>query len=614
MIEAQAALAPGKPAIICRDRQLTFAELNTRANQLARHLQSLGVGPETLVGLCLDRSVELAVGILGILKAGAAWLPLDPAYPKERLAFMLGSGHVPVLVTWSKLVPSLPSHAAKIVALDDDGPVIARNSPQNFPTNVTAENLAYVIYTSGSIGRPKGVMISHSNLAHYVRALSAPLGITAAARWLHTASISFSSSVRQLLLPLSQGATVVVATHDLIRNPPALFAEIQHQRVTVIDLVPSFWRTCLHALRELEIPARTALLANNLELILSASEPLPSDLPKNWRAATGHRARLVNMFGQTETTGIATLFPIPDPAECPGHFVPIGKPIAGVTAHLLDGGGRIVPDGTTGELHLGGPTIGRGYFQAPDLTADKFVTSPFDSDPHARLYRTGDQARRLPDGTLEFIGRGDEQVKIRGFRIEPGEVEAVLHLHPAVRQSVVMARADAAGEKQLVAYAAVSRPAAPGAGELREFLAQHLPEYLIPSSFVLLEALPLTPTGKVDRRALPAPETLPTAGNSLSAPALTATEVKLAEIWMELLKCGQPAATDNFFTIGGQSLIATRMLSRVREVFQVELPWGRLFESPTLAGTARSIDALRWMKDNATTPDTGNRAREGGEI
>lgn len=611
-IEAQAARTPNQTAMICGEHRLTYAGLNARANQLARHLQSLGVGPETLVGLCLERSVDMAVGILGILKAGGAWLPLDPAYPKERLAYMLGHGRAPVLVTQSQLVPSLPPHAAQIVALDLDGPAIARHSAENFSTGVTPENLAYVIYTSGSTGQPKGVMISHANLAHYVQALGAPLGITAAARYLHTASISFSSSVRQLILPLSQGGTVVVATTALIRNPLALFAEIQRQRVTVLDLVPSYWRACLHALLDTDEPTRTGLLANDVQLILSASEPLPSDLPKTWRAKTGHRARIVNMFGQTEVTGIATLYPLPVSEELHGHQVPVGRPITGFTSHLLDAEGRPVPPGTIGEVHLSGPTVGRGYLHAPELTAEKFVPNPFPSATGATLYKLGDLAQQLPDGTLEFVGRQDGQIKIRGLRIEPGEVEAALHQHPAVRQSVVIAREAGPEEKQLVAYLAVNRTASPGVAELRAFLAPRLPDYMIPSAFVLLDALPLTPTGKIDRRALPAPDAMPATSVAPPATPLTATETKLAEIWMELLQRGQPAATDHFFEIGGQSLLATRMLSLVRAAFQVELTWDRLFASPTLAGVAQSIDTLLWMKNQPAGQAGG--ARDQGEI
>jgi amino acid adenylation domain-containing protein/FkbM family methyltransferase len=461
LFEEQVECSPNAMAVALGDQRLSYRALNARANQLANHLQALGVGPEALVAICVERSLEMVVGILGILKAGGAYVPLDPVYPKERLAFMLEDAKPSVLLTQEHLVGKLPKHAAQLVSLDGDWSAISQRSEKNLRTRTTAEHLAYVIYTSGSTGKPKGVMITHGNLGHYVQAVRVPMGITVHDRYLHTASISFSSSVRQLMVPLSQGATVVIATSDQIKDPVALFEIVRRDDVTIIDIVPSYWRNCVHVFSSIQPESRNTLLDNKVRLILSASEPLLSDVPRDWTYRLKHKAQLINMLGQTETTGIVSTYPIPAENNDRVKVVQVGHPIGNTQIYLLDSRLQPVPMGVPGDIHIGGPGVGRGYLNHPELTAQKFIPDPFSSEPGARLYKTGDLGRYLPDGNIEFLGRIDNQVKIRGHRVELGEVETVLRQHLGVRDAAVIVREDEPGNHRLVAYAVQERACAP---------------------------------------------------------------------------------------------------------------------------------------------------------
>ena len=461
LFEEQAARAPHQLAVICNGRELTYGELNGRANRLALRLRSMGVGRNTLVAISVERSLEMVVAILGVLKAGGAYAPLDPAYPKERLAFMIGDSQPSILLTQSHLAADLPVCEAQRLFLDADPEVTSIGTSENPCGPQQANDLAYLIYTSGSTGKPKGVMISHGNLGHYVRSMKTAVGLTASDLYLHTASISFSSSVRQLMLPLSVGAGVVVATTDEIRDPLALFTMIKRLGVTVIDVVPSYWRSCIEVLRALPQASRDELLANRLRLILSASEPLLSDVPRAWRFDFGHQAHLINMLGQTETTGIVAAHPIVPDQENKVNMVPIGKPIDDVRIYLLDDQLRPARDGASGEICIGGPTVGLGYLNQPEIAAQKFVDDPFSETSDGRLYRTGDLGRRRADGTLEYQGRIDNQVKIRGHRVEPAEAEAALLEHPSTREAAVIARQDRPGDFRLVAYVAPQKVSAP---------------------------------------------------------------------------------------------------------------------------------------------------------
>jgi amino acid adenylation domain-containing protein/non-ribosomal peptide synthase protein (TIGR01720 family)/FkbM family methyltransferase len=454
LFEEQAALMPEQIAVACLDRQLTYGELNASAGRLAHQLRAQGVGPNSRIAIAVERSVEMAVAILAALKAGGAYVPLDPVYPTERFSFMLADSQPQVVITQSHVLSGLPKHEAKVILLDDIGAVGPTQNAPNLSNSTSTEDLAYLIYTSGSTGRPKGVMITRGNLGSYVPSIRDSIGITSSDVYLHTASISFSSSVRQLLVPLSTGASVVIATSDEIRDPVALFEMIKRLGVTVIDLVPSYWRSCINALEGLSGESRATLLDNELRLILSASEPLLSDVPKAWRLGLNHEAELINMFGQTETAGIVATYPIVFDDETKINIVPIGSPIGDTRVHLLDSYQKPVAAGEPGEICIGGPTVGRGYLNQAELTAEKFVRDPFSKTPGARLYRTGDLGRMHPDGYLEFVGRIDNQVKIRGHRVEPGEIEAALLEDERVREVVVVARQDEPGSARLVAYIA----------------------------------------------------------------------------------------------------------------------------------------------------------------
>jgi amino acid adenylation domain-containing protein len=592
LFSEQAAQRPDAPAVTADGTLLTYGELEARANRLAHHLRGLGVGPESLIGLCVDRSAEMAVGVLGILKSGAAYVPLDPAYPEERLAFLLSDARMPVLVTRGELRNALPAHKARVVDLDADAAALAAESPLPLTEDgVDTGNAAYVIYTSGSTGAPRGVVIGHGNLAHYVRAMAAPLAIAPADRYLHTASVAFSSSVRQLLVPLCQGASVVMAGDAERRDPLALLRLVRDAGVTLMDLVPSHWRNVTLAAAKLAPEARRELLDNQLRLVVSASEPLLSDVPRTWRCELGHPARLLNMFGQTETTGIVATRPIEPREGEPVRGVPLGPPIADTELYLLDERLRPVAVGVAGRVHIGGRGLGRGYLGRPELTAERFVPHPLSAEPGARLYDTGDLARFQGDGAIEFLGRGDHQVKIRGLRVELGEIEAALGGHPGVREAVVLAREDQADDVRLVGYVVPRQQPAPSVDGLRVFLREKLPEFMVPSAWVILDELPLTPNGKIDRRGLPAPDRSRDALGADYMEPRDATEATLAQIWADLLDLDKVGVYDNFFKLGGHSLLGTVLMSRVRDAFSVELPVLRLFEAPTVAGLAAVVRA-----------------------
>jgi len=659
LFESQAARTPDAVAVCCEREQISYQALNQCAEQLARYLRTLGVGPEVFVGICMERGIALVLGILAVLKAGGVFVPLDPAYPAERIAFMLEDAQVKVLITTSiydlrltigdlgESDTPIVNRKSKIVNLDADWPTIARQSATPPPSTAAPGNLAYVIYTSGSTGAPKGVMISTGSVAHYAQALQASLQISADDHYLHTASFTFSSSVRQLLVPLAHGATVVIATAERVGNPLALFELIAARGVTISDLVPSYWRACVRVLA-LDAPQRadtqpvgadTQVCPYRLRLFLSASEPLPPDTPRDWRAEFGHAADLVNMFGQTETAGIVTTYRIPDQLDEYTHVVPIGRPLAGAQIYLLDRQLQPVPIGIVGEVYIGGAQLARGYLGRPDLTAENFVPNPFAAlTPAAaavpplprtgegaggegtRLYKTGDLARYQPDGDIEFLGRSDDQIKLRGYRVEPGEIEAALVRHPLVTQAVVLANTDVSGDHRLVAYLVTTKDERRKTSEerdpsfvhhpssfvpdLRAFLQERLPVYMVPAAFVPLAALPLTPNGKLDRRALAALSTLrPTLDTAYVAPR-TKVEEAIADIWANALGLERVSVYDNFFKLGGHSLLATEVIYRLNELFLLDMSLQNLFESPTIASLSEVVQQRR-----SDQQDSANIAR-----
>jgi amino acid adenylation domain-containing protein len=569
----QVAKTPDAVAVAFEDRQLSYGELECRAKQLAHHLRGLGVGPETVVGLCVERSIEMVVGLLGILKAGGAYLPLDPGYPPERLAYMLSDARAQVLVTQAHLVGQLPEHDARVVRLDADGEAIERHPAAVPASRTNPDNLAYVIYTSGSTGRPKGIAVPHHAIARLVlRTDYVKLGPPD--RLAHLSSPSFDATTFELWGALLNGSTVVVINRDTVLSPHAFADALRNRQITTL-----FVTTALFNRLAQDAPGIFARVRD----VLFGGEAVD---PRMVRAvlADGPPQRLLHVYGPTEATTFSTWQAVTAVASSAGT-VAIGRPIANGTCYVLGHDLEPVPLGAAGELYIGGDGLGRGYLNRPGLTAERFVPNPFGEGD--RLYRTGDRVRYLEDGNLEFLGRVDRQVKIRGFRIELGEIEARLVEHPAVGQAIVVAREDTPGDKRLVAYVVAADAARVDAGELHLHLKRSLPEYMVPSAYVVLEALPLTPNGKLDRRALPTPEARAATGNYV-APC-TPVEEALTGIWSEVLRVERVGIEDNFFELGGHSLTAMRVIALVRETLAVELPVRALFEAPTVRELAELI-------------------------
>lgn len=574
LFEQQVEQTPDAVAIVFENQQLTYSELNAKANQLARYLRRLGVGPEVLVGICLDRSLEMIVGVLSILKAGGAYVPLDPAYPSERLSFMLEDAGVSLLLTQEGQLENLRCHSARVVCLDRDREVIAHERTGNVDSGVAAENSSHVIYTSGSTGRPKGVVLEHHNTCTLINWALQTYTSEELAGVLASASICFDLSVFEIFVPLSCGGTIILADNAL--HLPTLLAA---EKVTLVLAVPS-------ALTEL---IRIEGIPSSVQTINSCGEVLQSALVQRIFQQANIK-KVCNLYGPTEDAVCSTYSKI-SPEESPT----IGRPIANTRIYILDRHLQPVPVGVQGELHIGGGGLARGYLNRPELTAEKFVPNPFSAEQGARLYKTGDLACYRPDGNIDFLGRLDHQVKVRGYRVELGEVEAVLRQHPSVSEAVVLAQLDLAGNQRLVAHVIATRDA-PSSSELRDFLKRKLPQHMVPSIFMPLQNLPLTPNGKVDRKVLASADVSRDEVEGTYQPARTPMEEMIVEIWAGILGIKQVGIHDNFFELGGHSLIATRIMSRMREAFEVELPVRALFESPTVAGQAERVEAA-WQAD-----------------
>ncbi len=577
LFEEQVEHAPEAIAIIFGNQRWTYRELNTRANLIAHRLQSLGVGPETLVGICAERSLEMVAGLFGILKAGGAYVPMDPAYPKERIAFMMKDAAVGVLVTESRCLEVLPSHQASLVLLDTD---FSDRHAHDLTSSIAIDNAAYVIYTSGSTGQPKGVVIEHRNVIAFTRAMDALFSAEELAGVLGSTSICFDMSVFELFFTLARGGKLILA-RDILELPFLPAAE----QVTLVNTVPS-------ALAEL---ARSNGFPSSVTAITSGGEVLKASLVRKLYQQQSIR-RVIDLYGPTEDTVYSTFaLRTADGVEM------IGRPVAGEIAYILDQEKQLVPAGTEGELHLGGAKLARGYLNRPELTAEKFVSDPFRSIPGSRLYRTGDLCRYLPDGNIVFLGRIDHQVKIRGFRIELGEIEIRLGQYPAVDQCIVIAREDESGDKRLLAYIAPNDfQAPPEISRLREFLEGALPDHMIPSAFVMMEKLPLTPNGKIDRSALPSPDPTNVQRNKAYKAPGTSEEKTLAAIWSEVLRINEIGVDDNFFELGGHSLLAARVVSRIRDRLKLEVPIRIFFEAPTIAELANALTPLRCKQEFST--------------
>ncbi len=645
LIEAQVERTPEAVAVVCGTATaLTYQELNERANKVAHYLQKLGVGPETVVGLCVERSPEMIIGLLGILKAGGAFLPLDPSYPTQRVAFMLEDAEVRLLLTeqrWvesrsrsrgageqaRELLCSSAPAAPLLICLDTDWATIAQESKRNPESKVTAENLAYVIYTSGSTGKPKGVLITHGAIANHCRDIILHYELTANDRVLQFATLAFDAALEQILPTLMVGARLVLRDSEVWTGHD-LQQKICEESLTVVNLPPAYWQQWIQSS---DLRAQTSEspplspAPGQLRLVIVGGDVLPAESLKVWQQSPLKQVRLLNAYGPTETTITATTYEIPaqsdseygtgprsDQPQVPRKLatsrVPIGRPLANRKVYILDRHGNPVPIGVPGELYLGGAGLARGYLKRPELTEEKFIRLRLEncteqrsdwpkSEAGVRVYKTGDLARYLPDGNIEFLGRIDDQVKVRGFRIELGEIESTLREHSAISEAVVVAHSRGSGEKQLVAFYLPASEMTPTASELRHYLKTKLPDFMVPSTFIALRALPTTASGKLDRRALAALETVPGSvvtgrrgelETNYVAPR-TPLEETLTHIWAKVIGVERVGVYDNFFELGGHSLVATQLISRVRNEFQVELPLRCLFEQPTVAGLAQII-------------------------
>ncbi len=591
MVEAQVERTPDAIAVELAGQRLTYRELNERANQLARHLRTLGVGPEVATGILMERAPDLIVAVLAVLKAGGAYVPLDPAAPLSRLQMILRDSGARVLLTEQTLaaLSETAGSQVQIVAVDVERVQLATLSTENLEDFATPDNLAYVIYTSGSTGTPKGVAVQHRSLATYTATANAAYEIHQGDRVLQFASISFDASAEEIYPCLTSGATLVLRDEQMLSSVARFLRSCGDLALTMLDLPTAYWHEVAQALsrEELELPPSVRLV------IIGGERALPERFAQ-WRERVGPPVRLVNTYGPTEATIVATSSELLGPSsEAAGIELPIGAPVRNAQAYVLDQKLQPVPIGVAGELHLGGAGVARAYLNRPELTAEKFIPHPFSLTPGERLYRTGDRVRYRPDGQLEYLGRVDQQVKVRGFRIELGEIEAALYTHASVRDALVMLREDNPGEKRLVAYLVQDESQKTTASELWSFLNERLPAYMIPAAFVMLEELPLTPSGKIDRRALPAPDaSRPELAQQFVSPR-TMTEELIAGIWTELLRVERAGVHDNFFELGGHSLLATQVIARMREMLNVELPLRAFFEVPTVAGLAEQAERER---------------------
>ena len=602
LFDEQALRTPEKTAIICRDRALTYADLRRKADRLALHLRKLGVGPETIVAICMERSLDMMVAVMGVLKAGGAYLPLDPTFPPDRVAFMLQDSDARVILTQQRLINRLGDSRAIVVSLDEsDLDHYATDSAETATSNSPAAySLAYLMYTSGSTGTPKGVMVEHRNVLNFFAGMDRVVGIEEGV-WLAVTSISFDISVLELLWTLSRGFTVVLQSG---RNGLAatgeysIASQITRHRVTHFQCTPTL-------VRALTRFPETLVAMKQLRKLFLGGEALPLSLANQLGEVLS--AEIFNMYGPTETTVWSTTHKLARSSDS----VPIGRPIANTRIYIVDEQGELAPIGTAGELYIGGAGVTRGYWRRPELTAEKFVVNSFEPERHGILYRTGDLARYRDDGEIEFIGRTDQQIKIRGFRIELGEIETVLGAHPGVHEAVVVVRRDQADNPQLAAYVVAKSGLSVSAQELKFFARQKLPEYMIPSIIGFLAAMPLTPNGKTDRKALPDPNFNLIEESTKGGHASTELERIIIELWQDALGVDSVGLQVNLFDLGANSLSVAEVATSLRQRLKREIPLTDFFAYPTIAALAAHLSGSNGRNGNSMDQrDRGGARRQ----
>jgi amino acid adenylation domain-containing protein len=584
LFEAQVKRSPNAIAVDCKDQPLTYQTLNNRANQLAHYLQAEGVGPETLVALCVEKSTEMLVGMLGILKAGGTYIPLDPSFPHERRLSKLQNAQVTLIVTQAHLQNDFAEVSANLVCLNTDWSKISQHSTEDLYSSVSAENLAYVIYTSGSTGEPKGVTITHRGMVNHSLAMSKIFELTSEDRVLQFCNISFDITVEEIFPTLMSGGTVVLPSPEIYTSTTAFLKYIDRETVTIINLPTAFWHELVNGVSLLNQP-----LPDHLRLVVVGGEKVSKSTYLKWRSLIGDSPRWLNTYGPTEATVTTTVY---DPSGSkdlhPDAEIPIGRAISNLQTYVLDRNLKLSPIGVAGELYIGGVGLSRGYLNRPDISAKRFISNPFSSDLQSHLYKTGDTVRYLPDGNLEFIGRLDFQIKIRGFRVEPIEIETQLEQYSEVKQALVLCQVTPTGDKFLVAYLAVKNEPAFELTKLQSFLQQKLPPFMIPSSFVVLDSLPLNLNGKVDRHALIDLELAKQIVKEFTAPR-DEVEQKLENIWEKLLGHQDIDIHDNFFELGGNSLLSVRLVTEIEKAFNYHLPLSSFFQINSIAEIAQWI-------------------------
>jgi amino acid adenylation domain-containing protein len=591
LFEQQAAQTPDAIALVCEGQQLSYGELNRRANQFAHYLRERGVRPDTMVAMCLHRSAYLVVAMMGILKSGGAYVPLDPAYPEGRLELMMEDSGAPLLVTEKFFFSKMKASTESIICIDELTDELTKRSTANPELVTDHENLAYVIYTSGSTGKPKGVMISHAALANYINwAARAYMGDGQESFGLHS-SPAVDLTVTSIFVPLVSGNRIVIYQNDDVAD--LIRKILRDNRVQLLKLTPTHLTLLAEALTGLDTRA------SKLRKIIVGGEDLKTSLAASINTAFGGRVQIFNEYGPTEGTVGCTIHQY-DPEADLAHSVPIGTAIDNTAVFLLNQYGKPVPQGAAGELYLGGTGVGRGYLNRPELTAERFVPDPFSGESGGRLYRTGDLVRYLANGEIDFLGRVDRQVKIRGFRIELGEIEAVLGRFPGIRQAVVNVREDTPGDKRLVAYVVREEDSPPELDQLQSFAKEKLPAYMVPARLVLMKALPLTSGGKVDYKALPSPDSQAQPTNADFVAPRSELEKQIAAIWQKVLRLEKVGVHDNFFDLGGHSILMVQVFDELREVVRREMAMVELFEHPTINSLARHLTREQGALSGAT--------------